>query len=316
MKLLGNNSTAEEKGLIMSKIRTVLCVALVVCIGFASVAMAEDAAMVVEVQSGQAMYDSGDKKGSEVALMDFLSPSDRIKLNKGTLLILNYFSSGAREEIQGPGVITVGENKSKADGATVKSDKVDYLPKTAMTEGGGEHMGAVVLRDAGGGSGAVLPIGLTETAVRSLPLKFQWIRVPGADSYALSITDSKGSGIVSEKIKATYFEVDDVKFEKGVEYSWTVEAFSGSDLIGEGGGSFYLLPDEQVQHVTVSEKYIQSTYPEDSMESRVALAMLYKKYQLNDEARVVLLELRKKQPQNLNIVKHLKDLKSNYKPGS
>ena len=44
--------------------------------------------------------------------------------------------------------------------------------------------------------------------------------------------------------------------------------------------------------------------------------MLYKKYQLNDEARVVLLELRKKQPLNTNIVKHLNDLRKNYHPGS
>jgi hypothetical protein len=79
MKQIRNIRITRAKGKIMSNIRTVLCVALVVFIGFASAAMAEDAAMVVEVQSGQAMYDSGDKKGSEVALMDFLSPGDRIK---------------------------------------------------------------------------------------------------------------------------------------------------------------------------------------------------------------------------------------------
>jgi hypothetical protein len=137
-----------------------------------------------------------------------------------------------------------------------------------------------------------------------------------ADSYKLTVTDDKGERIITEKIKSTYYEADDEKFEKGMEYSWTVKAFSGNDVTAEGGGAFYLLPDEKVQQVDVSEKYILSTYPEDSMESRVALAMLYKKYELNDEARVVLLELRKKQPKNQNIVKHLKDLRTNYNPGS
>lgn len=316
MKQAHYKRTVGEKGYVMNKIRTILSVAVVILLGLATLALAEDAAMVVEVKSGQAVYNSGDKKGSEVALMDFLAPGVQIKLNPDTVLILNYFASGAREEIHGPGIVTIGNDKSGIKGAKVQSEKVDYLPQTAMNEGEGGHMGAVVLRDIGGPKDEVLPVGLKDTAVRSLPLKFQWVQVPGADEYSLSVTDSRGSGVISEKTKASYFEAQDMDFEKGVEYTWSVEALSGREVMGEGGGSFFLLPDEQVQHLALSEKYIQNTYPEDSMESRVARAMLYKKYQLNDEARVVLLELRKKQPLNTNIVKHLNDLRNNYHPGS
>ena len=57
-----------------------------------------DAAMVVDL-SGTSVYESGSEKGNQVALMDFLAKGDVIRLEEGARLVLNYFASGLREEI-------------------------------------------------------------------------------------------------------------------------------------------------------------------------------------------------------------------------
>jgi hypothetical protein len=83
-----------------------------------------------------------------------------------------------------------------------------------------------------------------------------------------------------------------------------------------GGGQFYLLKPEAAAKLEQSEKAIQARFPKDQMEARIALALLYQKFELNDEARAVLLDLKVKQPKNENIDKQLTLLQGNYRPGS
>ncbi len=69
---------------------------------------AQDVAMVVDLKKGRAYYETGDRQSREVILMDFLKTGDKIRLEPDTVLVLNYFDPGVREEISGPGNITVG----------------------------------------------------------------------------------------------------------------------------------------------------------------------------------------------------------------
>jgi hypothetical protein len=281
--------------------------------------MAQDAAMIVDMQGEAAVFDSGDKKGQEVLLMDFLAQGDRIKLGDTTVLILNYFASGAREEIDGPGVITVGEQGSeKTDGSEIKTAKVDYIPPPTSAEGKDQalHVGTVALRGMSPASPELLPLGPTDTAVRALPLTFRWRPISGAEKYILTLSDKDGKKLFAKTVVAPECLCEKASVTRGREYWWKVEAAEADGVIAEGGGKFYVLSDKDMNQVALTEQYITKHYPGESDESRIAMAMLYKKYQLNDEAKDVLMGLSKKHPRNANIVRQLNELKTNYNPKS
>lgn len=287
------------------------CAALV---WLAGPVLAEDAAMVVDVKHGGAVYESGEKKGREVMLMDFLAEGDRIKLGPQTTIVLNYFASGLREEISGPGVITAGLKASQKDGgANVKTAKVDYIPpQTAARTSDVQHAGVVALRDTKAKTKKIFLLALSDSAARSLPLRFRWAPVSGAKKYSLVLTD-----VLDTIIFKTETDQVEASFQKdglvlGEEYWWKVRAMSESEVIAKGIGQFHVLTLEDLARLERSERDIKERFSQDSTESRIALAMLYQNYRLNNEAKVILLGLRRKHPRNSNIIRQLKMLRNNY----
>lgn len=293
---------------------SILSFIVLVCFVFTA-AYAEDAAMVVDLQGG-AVYDDAEGKGKNVELMDFLAAGRRIKLADKSLIVLNYFSSGAREEINGPGTIIIGaESSVKEEGAEIKTAKVDYIPKQAdVGVGGADHGGVVVMRDLNPTQPTVLLLALSDTAARSKPVKFRWRPVSGADKYRLTVTDVRDKTLLTFTTSKTEYSSKKKSLKSGMEIYWNVEALASGKVIAEGGGQFYILDKEKYNNVVLSEQYIDKNYPEGSTEALIAKAMLYKRYQLNDDARAVLLDLRKDHPRNRNIVEHIKSLRSNYSP--
>jgi hypothetical protein len=284
-----------------------------------TVALAQDAAMVVDLKGEPAVYESGTKAGQEVLLMDFLAKDDKIDIKEGTTLVLNYFASGAREEIEGPGTITVGaESSAKAGEARIQTAKVDYIPPAVGGKGREEalHAGTVALRGFTDTSPELQPLEPTDTVVRSLPLTFKWRAVPGATGYRFALLDVKGEALDSAEVKSPEYASDVTKLNAGSEYSWSVEALEEEEVIAEGGGKFLMMDAETRIQVGLTEQYIRKNYPDESTEGLIALAMLYKKYQLNDEAKNILTNLSRQHPRNANIVRHINELKMNYSPQS
>jgi hypothetical protein len=291
-----------------------LILALVLCPVFA---WAEDAAMVVD-QKGAAQYADGIRKGKDVALMDFLAAGEKITLGSGTTLVLNFFASGAREEVSGPGTLIVGEKgATKADGATVKTEKVDYIPNAGgALAADAQHSGVVVMRDMGDQpSEEVAPLNMVNTAARTLPITFHWESVTLAAKYKFTLTDVNDKVLFETTTTKPQAVCDKADLPRGQEIWWAVKVVDGPVSAG-GGGQFYLLKPEAAAKLEQSEKAIQTRFPKDQMEARIALALLYQKFELNDEARAVLLDLKVKQPKNGNIDKQLTLLQGNYRPGS
>lgn len=296
---------------------SIIVIMMFLLIGIVS-ALADEAAMVVELKDGAAVYESGQKQGEKVMLMDFVNEGEKIKIDKGATLVLNYFVSGAREEINGPGIISVGlEGSEKTGKVAIQSAKVDYIPSKARTGSGeAEHLGVVALRDTGPAKAdKVFPISLSKTAARTMPLTFRWGPIGRAENYSFKILDSAGKVVVKAETKEPVYVLEKETLSPGKEYSWNVEALSGKRKIAEGGSSFYMLDESRAGQVATTEQYIQKNYKADSTEYFVALVMLYTKYQLNDEARPILLTLRQSNPTNTNIVKQIRELQTNYSPG-
>ena len=300
----------------MKKTTFLVIFALLAMLGQANPATAEDAAMVVDATGRPAIYDSGDRKDQSLMLMDFLALGDRIRLGADTRLVLNYFASGTREEIQGPGVIVIGQASSQKTGAkVVQSDKVDYIPPQSTVTGDDiQRAGVVALRDTQQAEQVVFPLGSDLTAVRDTPHLLRWRQVPGANRYQLTLTETNGQVLFETLTDHTDYCLQRSDLGRGVELRWKVNALDGAQVLARGGGRFYLLRPADLSQVDQVEKYIKDSFDDNSTEAKIALAMLYKKYQLNDDARSLLLDLRKDHPRNTNIIRQIKELRQNYKP--
>jgi len=276
----------------------------------------QDAAMVVDLTGGKAVFESGVNKGQEVMLMDFLVEGEKVRLEQGATIVLNYFASGSREKITGPGVIVVGLQSSRKMGQiNISSNKVDYIPPQSVVGGrDAQHLGVVVFRDVDiSGKKKVMPMTMANTAVRNTHFTFEWQAFEGADRYKILLYDNQGKLVDQAETSKTSITYSEPKIPRGREFQWTVQALAGEKVLAEGVGRFFLLTMPSLSQLAHTESYIKNHYPGESTEAKIALALLYKKYQLNDDAREILVELKKENPGNKNIAHQLASLKGNYK---
>ena len=293
---------------------------VLIALSWAQGAAAEDAAMVVDLKGGSARFAAGPRQGRQVELMAFLVRGDKIQLEPGTTLVLNYFASGLREEISGPGSVVIGLKSSQKGNAAVKSVKVDYIPARARTAPReAERAGVVTMRSGPRALPLSKEIQVLEpvrTAVRALPVRFVWRPVSGVGAYEVTLTDSVNNTLYSRNVADVVDICASPDLPRGRELNWRVETRVEGGLPARGGGAFYILSPAQVKEVAHAEAYIAKAYGPGSTEALVARAMLYTKYQLNDEARFVLLTLKEKQPKNENLVRYIQTLRDNFTPGS
>ncbi len=296
---------------------------------------AGDAAMVVEIVRGEAQYGGGAKEGQGVQLMDFLSSGDVVTLLPDTVIVLNYLDSGNREQVAGPGRITVGPTSSEAqDGASIESSQAVFTPPPSLisTPGAGQF-GAVTLR-GGGTSGPrtarvpmadpmqqrlaqyktdcvgpdkVAVLNLYHTASLSRRPVFQWAAVPGARNYIFTLFDSSGQKLMEEFPITNRFEVPEPGLVAGTRYRWSIQAMAGNREIASSWSEFWVLTDGQREKVEADEAEIKSKGG-DSTETRIALTFLYQSNKLYDMAADTMRGLAAKYPKNENIVEKLAKL--------
>lgn len=275
----------------------------------------DDVAMVVDLEGGPAVYDSGEKQGREVALMDFLAQGDRIRLEAGTRLTLNYFASGRREDITGPGVIVAEVKGSRQEkGAALTGSRVAYLPpKSAVKEADLQHVGAVVLRDVGEKKKRVVLLSPFKTAVRSPRPVFCWRPVAGAEAYRVQVLDLMDQTLLDVTTARTEMAYPRADLTRGLKYRWIVTALAQGQSLAKGQGRFFLLSEEEAQKVSQAEEAIKSGYPEGTTASLVTLALMYQNHELNDEAAEVYRQLHQRYPDNENITRQLKSVDPNFR---
>ena len=313
-----------QKREVMKKIWLILVVFLVFGFLIRGQAGAEDAAMVMDVKGGQVFFESGDRAGDEVELMEFLSLGDQLRLEPGASLVINYFSSGRREALLGPGTITVGEDQSEiGSGVQIEASGATKLPKPAAVSSlDVQQAGAVVMReltsppvqevDSGSrvkaratgykavccGPGRLALLTLFETAVVDTDPEFKWRPAPGAKTYQVTVTDSSGKKVINAETKECMLKDSGKPLSPGQGYHWTIKAMSGSGLLAEGGSWFRVLSEEERAQMAGAVKSVMDRSGKDSAETKLSLALIYENYQLYDLAAEMLRPLATEHPDN------------------
>ena len=317
----------------MKKGLAIVALAMILCgLGGVGSVWAADAAMVVEIVRGEAQYSGGPKEGQGIQLMDFLSQGDVVTLLPDTVIVLNYLDSGNREQVTGPGRITVGAASSEAqDGATIETSQAAFTPPTSLVSSPGSgQFGAVTLRGTGisssrppmtdpmkqrldqykrdcVGPDKVAVTNLYQTATLSRRPVFQWAAVPGAQSYIFTLFDSSGQKLMDQKIDTNSFEVPEPGLVAGTRYRWSVQALAGNKEVASSWSEFWVLTGEQRQKVEADEKKIKDRGG-DSTETQIALTFMYQSNKLFDMAADTLRGLAAKYPNNENIAARMATL--------
>ncbi|MEW6266602.1 MAG: hypothetical protein AB1641_26320 [Thermodesulfobacteriota bacterium] len=298
-------------------------------IGTAQV-LAADAAMVVDL-SGQAKFEGGAKAGQEVNLMDFLAEGDKLVLAGGAKLILNYFATGQRESVSGPGGVTIGASASKAGaGVKIETSAAAAPPPQSVIDAGAHHAGTVALRGVKPPPGAkqppakgvlairrdrflaecvgpnkMAPLGLYLTASASTKPFFAWQAVAGAQAYSFKLMDSQGKKVFESVVDKNSLAYNGPELTPGDRYRWTAAALTGRKEIANGGGEFWVLPAAKLNSRAQEEEKIKKEYGLNSTEGQIGLAMLYQKYEMYDDAAAVMRALLQKHPQNKQMAMQL-----------
>ena len=308
--------------------------AVICCLCPAS-ALAQDQAMVTEVKGDQVLYQSGSKAGKKVGLMDFLTVGDKITLGPRTSLSLNYFSSGNRERISGPGTLTVGRSGSQpGEGLKIESSKAVYLPpKADLKDYDVQQTATVALRGKQKQPGRARPSplerraseyrqclkggpavkGLFQTGVRSTRPLLSWAPVAGAESYKVRFLSFQDRQLIEGVTEHTAFPLVTAGLVRGNRYKWEVLALAGGRTLARSQGWFWVLSEDSLEELTRSERKIKAAYDQGSTEGRLALAMLYHGHGLFDEEADVLKEILERDPDHNNLAAYLRVLDPSVK---
>lgn len=280
-----------------------------------SLCSAKDAAMIVDIR-GRAFYETEANRGRQLVLMDFLETGDKIRLTPDAVLILNYFASGIREKITGPGSIVIGTEESiREEGMKISSLKTNYLPpKAVLSRADVQQSGAAAFRSLGDPIKIVI-LAPTDTAVRSVQPLFQWRPKSWARSYHLRVYDEQDKLCFETKTGDSRFTYTKPALNRGEHYTWTVSAMTG-ERVATGKGEFTILDETRLEKVTLTEKKIKDAFPEDSAERLIKLALTYQHYKLHDEALDILKELNQRYPHNQNIMNWYRKTASRKKKAS
>ena len=271
-----------------------------------AISFAQDTAMVIDLKQGKAFFETGSRKGQAVMLLDFPEPGSRIRLEANAVLVLNYFASGIREEITGPGKFRIGKDFSKKlSGVKISKSETDYLPPEAMLKKEDvQQVGADVLRREEGEIAVFVP---ADMAFRSSSrISFRWQSVKGAENYVLRIYHmTEDTPCFETKVSEPRFVYGKPGLKAGGVYKWRVSALAnGKDF--EGEDSFSILDKKTLNKVIRAEKKIRTECPDASDEMLTRLAMIYRFYDLNSDAADMLRKLLRRHPQNQNIRRWLR----------
>lgn len=265
-----------------------------------SIGFAQDTAMVLDLRQGKAFFESGSRKGQELMLLDFLESGSEIRLDADAVLILNYFASGIREEITGPGKIRIGKDSStKMSGVKIRKSETACLPPKAMLKKEDvQQVGSGILRGKEGEIPVFIP---ADTAFRSAPILFRWQSVKGANRYFFRIYNMvEEKPRFETKVSDSRFTYEKNDLKAGEVFIWRVSALArGKDF--EGEGSFSILSKKTLDKVTQAENKIRTECADATDEMLTRLALMYRFHGLNRDAADMLKKLLRRHPRNPNI---------------
>ncbi|MBU2551036.1 MAG: hypothetical protein KKB20_21680 [Proteobacteria bacterium] len=302
----------------------ILCAALVLG-GAATIKAEPDAAMVTDLTGGKAVYRSGAKAGGEVMLMDFLAVGDRIELDEKALLTLNYFTSGNRERVSGPGQLEVTAKGSQAGpGIKLHSAPAAFLPpKADLSDYDTRQTATVAMREARETKielskqsaldkraddyrrCGIESIGLFQTGTRLTKPVLRWRPLEKATLYQFTLFDGQGQKLRSENMTSKTLARPLMNLKRGQRYRWQLVALAGDQTLARCESWFWTLSKDQSLEVVKAEKEINAGGRAASSETRIALAMLYHTHGLFDEEAEMLEKVLAQQPGNENISRYL-----------
>ncbi len=279
-------------------------------------AEAEYAAMIMDMQNGAAVYASGLLEGEPVEIGGFLNASDEINIPEGIKLVLTYFATSKREEIQGPTKIVITPTQSKpleAGSAAIKQEKIAYVPPKSNIENiHARTFGNIAFRSVSPGSkpNIGLPVLslLNTKLIAGAPVELRWRKMGEVQEYVAKLFDENDKLV--QEIKTTHnraaFKNENLK--PGEFYHWSLEAMKKGESVEKATGEFKILSTAETNTLKTVKENIQKRFPDDSIEGLLSLNLLYQGHGLHDNAVTVLLKLHKMHPQNSVVVNQLNNL--------
>ncbi len=277
--------------------------------------LAEEAAMVMELIGPPPIFSHPERVGEEVVLFEFLSPGDQLDLFEGGLMNLIFFATSVREAITGPGKIEIEAGRSRVlEAASILRESLDSIPSNVHVDPEDrEHVGLVPIRGYGEQTERrVLLSSLSNTAVQPGGRTFRWRPVPDAEYYELELYDPEGNLILRTATKETEFHLEGGELISDRPYQWVVRARAGGKILAEGLGVFHRLNDEDLGRMKSARTKIEEELGRETDAALMSLALLFRRYELNDNADIVLRRLLKEHPDNINLALMIRALDSNY----
>lgn len=304
-----------KKTILIAAVLLVLAAALP---GMRAWAADDYAAMILDVTPDAVFREEGENWPA-VQAMDFLYPGDNIQVSENATLVLNYFASGTREELTGPGTLRVGlEGSEILTGLSLDKETLDYLPEKAeLDKAHSQNFGSVAMRRGNTRDNRSQAKGLLlnklNTAVRPGDQTFSWKPVSGASFYRVEIRDYKERVVASYDTDQTSLTVPAGLFAPKISYSWTVTAVEKGKAMDRSKGDFQLIKEQALEKVEKTEQTIFHRFQDTSsdVEELISLALLYEAHGLRDEAAQKLVLALERDPNNTAIKSRLKALNPN-----
>lgn len=275
----------------------------------------EYAAMIMDMQNGDATYGNGPLEDTPLEIGGFLNASDEVNIPAGVTLVLTYFATSKREEIKGPAKIAITPTQSKPlDSASgkIKQEAIAYIPpKSNIEDMHARSFGNIAFRSVSPGSKPqiALPVLslLNTKLIAGTPVELRWRKI-AADKYVARLFDKNDTLLQETATTKTTATFKNQNLKPGDSYHWTLTAMKGEKNIEETSGKFKFLSMAETDTIKTVKKNIQQRFPEDSIEGLLSLNLLYQGHGLNDNAISVLLKLHKMHPQNSVVKNQLENL--------
>jgi len=301
----------------MKKTAFFVLMSLVLVFGMNNPSMgAEYAAMIMDMQNGTATYGNGPLEDAPLEIGSFLNASDEIKIPVGAMLVLTYFATSKREEINGPAKVAITPTQSKPLGSgagRIKQEKIAYIPpKANIKEIHARSFGNIAFRGVQDGQKPKIKLPvlslLDTTVIAGTPVVLRWRKMHDANKYVVRLFDNKNK--ILQKTPTTLNKVTfkHKALKSGAPYHWTLEALKDSKTLAKTSGKFRFLSTAETNTLRTVKKNIQGRFKEDSIEGLLSLNLLYQGHGLHDKAVSVLLRLHKMYPQNSVVINQLNNL--------
>lgn len=262
-----------------------------------AMAATEPVAMVTDVQGTARL--TQDSQITPLTVLTYLAPDSEIELDKGSHVVLTYFTQSIEYTFKGPARIVIQATNAKAITGTGKIRKLDNeksAPIKTFIQNGRVTQATLVMR-------SVLPIkprlqSPLNSKISSTTPTFEWKAIEDADRYQLTLTNDDDVVIHEEFIKTTKWQLPTTNIlQYGNVYNWKIVAFmkSGESYPSEKR-SFTIADKDTIKRINTRRLTASASFSD-----KVLYAVYLEAEGFHEAAHSVWQELEKERPDDANL---------------